>query len=49
VLQRADVAVGVSIPGPVVVEQPDTTTVVPPGWSVTADGAGNLVITRTAG
>ena len=33
-------------PGPLVVEEPDTTVVVPPGWSVQRDAAGTLVLDR---
>jgi N-methylhydantoinase A len=32
--------------GPLVVEEPDTTVVVPPGWSVRRDAAGTLVLDR---
>jgi N-methylhydantoinase A len=32
--------------GPLVVEEPDTTVVVPPGWSVQRDAAGTLVLDR---
>ncbi|MBV8362295.1 MAG: hydantoinase/oxoprolinase family protein [Deltaproteobacteria bacterium] len=34
-------------PGPMIIEEPDTTVVVPPGWTVQRDGFGNLVLTRT--
>jgi len=33
-------------PGPLVVEEPDTTVVVPPGWSVSRDTAGTLVLDK---
>lgn len=36
----------VDIAGPLIVLQTDTTTVVPPGWSVQADAAGNLLMTK---
>jgi N-methylhydantoinase A/oxoprolinase/acetone carboxylase beta subunit len=33
-----------AVPGPAIVLQEDSTTVVPPGATVTADRAGNLII-----
>ena len=33
-------------PGPVIVEEPDTTVVVPPEWSASRDGQTNLVLER---
>ena len=33
--------------GPAIVEQYDTTTWIPPGWSATVDGAGNLLLERS--
>lgn len=35
-----------SLTGPVIIEQLDSTTVVPAGWSVAIDGFGNLVLSR---
>jgi N-methylhydantoinase A len=32
--------------GPMIIEEPDTTVVVPPDWTVQRDGFGNLVLTR---
>jgi N-methylhydantoinase A len=32
--------------GPAIIEQMDTTTVVPPGWIVTIDAMANLLLTR---
>lgn len=32
--------------GPIIIEEPDTTIVVPPGWTVERDGFANLVLTR---
>lgn len=46
VLQRQAIAPGDSIAGPAIVEQPDSTVVVPAGWSIAADEAGNLLISR---
>jgi N-methylhydantoinase A len=45
VYRRADITG--EHPGPVIIEEPDTTVVVPPGWSVQRDGQGNLVLTKT--
>ncbi|HEX3953186.1 MAG TPA: hydantoinase/oxoprolinase family protein [Stellaceae bacterium] len=33
-----------TVPGPAIVLQTDSTTVVPPGWSFTADRGGNLIL-----
>jgi N-methylhydantoinase A len=44
VLRRADITGEVS--GPLIVEEPDTTVVVPPGWAVQREVQGNLVLTR---
>jgi len=33
-------------PGPLVIEEPDTTVVVPPGWKVGREGYGNLLLVR---
>jgi N-methylhydantoinase A len=33
-------------PGPLIVEEPDTTVVVPPGWAVQRDEQGNLLLRR---
>jgi N-methylhydantoinase A/oxoprolinase/acetone carboxylase beta subunit len=43
---RHALAPGVRLEGPAVVEQADTTTVVPPGWAGQADRFGNLVLRR---
>ncbi|GAA2212572.1 hydantoinase/oxoprolinase family protein [Nonomuraea monospora] len=40
--QRARLGVGDTLTGPAIVEQDDTTVVVPPGWSGEVDQAGNL-------
>ncbi len=45
VYDRAGLGAGVSIPGPAIVEQMDTTTVVMPGQTLRADAHGNLVLT----
>src|SRR5262249_59074891 len=43
VLDRASLEPGVRLAGPVIVEQYDTTVLVPPGWTVTMDQSGNLL------
>lgn len=32
--------------GPIIIEEPDTTVVIPPGWTVGCDRFGNLVVTK---
>jgi len=44
VYRRADIGACETLAGPAIVVQTDTTTVAPPGSTVTADTAGNLVI-----
>lgn len=41
---RSQLAPGHTVPGPAIVEQMDTTTVIPPGLSATVDPVGNLII-----
>jgi N-methylhydantoinase A len=43
-LDRERLGVGAVVTGPAIVEQPDTTTVVPPGHRARVDRVGNLVI-----
>ncbi len=45
VLARERLPLEVAIPGPAIVVQTDTTTVVPPGCTLVADRGGNLIIT----
>ena len=33
--------------GPLIVEEPDTTVVVPPGWTINRDAYGSLVLTKS--
>ena len=42
--QRRDLRAGQHLDGPAVVEQDDTTTLVPAGFRATVDAYGNLVI-----
>jgi len=46
VLSRTEIGAGPARPGPLVIEQPDTTTLVLPGWSAQADEAGILWLRR---
>jgi N-methylhydantoinase A len=48
-LFRDSLAQGASIPGPAVILQTDSTTVVPPGCTLCAEPSGNLIITVPAG
>ena len=45
VYERDRLPVGVDLRGPAIIEQPDTTTVMPPGTHCKPDKYGNLVIT----
>ena len=43
---RTRIAAGETVPGPAVLEQADTTTLVPPGWQATALPDLALILTR---
>ena len=45
VYDRATMAPGFEIKGPAIVEQPDTTTLIEPGWRATVVADGTLIIT----
>jgi len=45
---RAGLTPGVKIAGPAIIEQPDTTTLVPTGWGCRVASAGNLVLEPVA-
>lgn len=45
---RAMLPLAEPISGPAVVFHPDTTTVIPPGWSASAHGSGTLVLVKEA-
>jgi N-methylhydantoinase A/oxoprolinase/acetone carboxylase beta subunit len=47
VYERADLAPGTAIAGPAIVEQMDTTTVVPPDFRARSDEWGNLILSRS--
>lgn len=49
ILQRAALAAGDTVPGPAIIEQPDTTVLVYPGQSARVDELNNLLITGVAG
>jgi N-methylhydantoinase A len=46
ILNRDTMPIGFTFQGPAIVQQPDTTTLVEPGWSGLVDPAGNLILTR---
>jgi N-methylhydantoinase A len=46
VYERSALRSGARVRGPALITQLDATTVVPPRWSGTVDGAGNLVLER---
>ena len=48
VYERERLGSGASFRGPAIVEQYDTTSWIPAGWSATADGSGNLLVERSA-
>jgi N-methylhydantoinase A/oxoprolinase/acetone carboxylase beta subunit len=48
VYERAHMTPGAAVSGPAIVEQPDTTTVVEPGWRAAVDERGNLIMTGEA-
>ncbi|RAI00098.1 hydantoinase [Acuticoccus sediminis] len=48
VYQRADVGRGAVVPGPAIIEQLDTTTLILPGWRAVADRLGTLHLSREA-
>ena len=43
--ERTELLAGNVVEGPAIITQFDSTTVVPPGFTCTVDGVGNLVIT----
>jgi N-methylhydantoinase A/oxoprolinase/acetone carboxylase beta subunit len=46
IYDRARLPVGAHVAGPAIVEQADTTTVVPPGYAAVVDASRNIRITR---
>jgi N-methylhydantoinase A len=47
VLDRSDLRAGDGYPGPLVIEELDSTTLAPPGWAVTVAATGDLLLRRT--
>ncbi|SOC48185.1 hydantoinase/oxoprolinase-like protein [Rhizobium subbaraonis] len=47
VYERRDLAVGQIVEGPVIIEERETTTAIPPNWVATIDAFGCIVATRT--
>ena len=46
VFQRADLAAGFTMPGPAIIEEAESTTIVLPGWSLRVDPTGCLILER---
>lgn len=46
IITRGDMRHGTLIRGPVIIEEPTSTTVIPPGWTVVLCNAGHLMIRR---
>jgi N-methylhydantoinase A/oxoprolinase/acetone carboxylase beta subunit len=46
IFDRARLPAGARVVGPAIVEQPDTTTVIPPGHAAAVEASGNLRIRR---
>ena len=49
VYDRSTMAIGLEVRGPAIVEQPDTTTLIEPGWRATVVADGTLIITADRG
>ena len=47
VFARAALGAGARVAGPAIVEQPDTTTLVLPGWEVAVDDHGSMILRRS--
>ena len=43
VYERATLATGQAIAGPAIIEERETTTAIPPGWSATVDQIGCII------
>jgi N-methylhydantoinase A len=48
IYERARLPLGARLAGPAIVEQSDTTTVIPPGVTALVDDAGNLRLRRAS-
>ncbi len=49
VYDRYGLAEGFAVDGPAIVEEAESTTVVPPGWALAVHPAGSLILTRSGG
>lgn len=49
VYQRTDIPCGCTISGPAIIEQMDSTSVIPPGWNAYHDQYGNFIVTYDGG
>jgi N-methylhydantoinase A/oxoprolinase/acetone carboxylase beta subunit len=47
--ERHKLKAGSTIPGPAILFQKDTTTVVPPNWTARVESTGNLILTIVEG
>lgn len=48
VISRDDLAMDSRFAGPMIIEEQSATTIVPPGWFIALDEAGNVLVTRRA-
>jgi N-methylhydantoinase A len=46
VFARGDLVVGTRLAGPAIIDEMSATTLAPPGWALTVDGFGNLLLER---
>lgn len=46
IYEREGLPAGLEIAGPAIIEQSDTTTLIPPGWTARCDTSGTVVMTR---
>jgi N-methylhydantoinase A len=44
IFDRTNLAVNAAVQGPAVIDEMSATTLVPPGWSLHVDTAGNLIL-----
>lgn len=49
VYERGRLAVGMTLPGPCIIEEPSATTYIHPGWTAVVDALGTLIATPDAG
>jgi N-methylhydantoinase A len=47
VFARHELPAGAVFEGPAILEQPDSTTIVYPGWSARVQESGNIILTKT--